>query len=56
MEKKKNKNFIAEIVLVHEVKTAQIFLRIYKIRNILESSKYCRLIQMSFIFHNIWEE
>ena len=28
--KKKNKNFIAEIVLVHEVKTAQIFLRIYK--------------------------
>ena len=29
-KKKKNKNFIAEIVLVHEVKTAQIFLRIYK--------------------------
>ena len=29
-KKKKNKNFIAEIVIVHEVKTAQIFLRIYK--------------------------
>ena len=29
-KKKKNKNFIAEIVLAHEVKTAQIFLRIYK--------------------------
>lgn len=29
-KKTKNKNFIAEIVLIHEVKKAQIFLRIYK--------------------------